>query len=71
MYISTILEPFVVKIIPPTLNYLGTIVNNQLIAPVLTYVWYLYSISSIQLSIISSIPRYLDYYDFILNLEIS
>ena len=70
MYIPTLLEAFVGRIIPSPFNYLGTIVKIEFV-DVQIPAWYLCSIPSIFLSIISSKPCYHDYCDFILNLEIS
>ena len=44
--------------------------KNQWAIHVWVCIWYLYSTTLTYLSRISSIPHYLDYCDFILNLEI-
>lgn len=53
------------------LNGLGTLVKNQLVINIRTYIWILNSIPSFSISILMPVPRFLDYCSFVIRLEIA
>ena len=61
---------FVVKTVFAPLHCFCSSIKDQLIILMWTYFWVLCSISFIYLSFLSLIPHYLDYYSFIVNLEV-